>query len=350
MRKSDGQKQCQILQKCNLSFRKFTDIMGAIIGNKGEWSMSYTEILSRLKQNVAKVIVGKEETVDYLLCALLCSGHVLIEDMPGLGKTSLASALAASLGCSFRRIQFTPDVVPSDITGFTMFNMKTGEKEIRFGSVMSQIVLADEINRCGPKTQSALLEVMQERQVTIDGETFPAPMPFMVLATQNPIETSGTYPLPEAQLDRFMMRLSMGYPSQEEEIEILRRHREPGAEGPLSAVITAEELCAMQRSVEQVICCPEVMRYIVEIAEATRDLNDVRMGISPRGSIALLQASRARALMQGRDYVLPDDVRHLVRPVLSHRLLLRSRGLAQSRSAEEILDAVLQVIPVPVNI
>ena len=211
-------------------------------------------------------------------------------------------------------------------------------------------MLADEINRCGPKTQSALLEVMQERQVTIDGETFPAPMPFMVLATQNPIETSGTYPLPEAQLDRFMMRLSMGYPSQEEEIEILRRHREPGAEAPLAAVITAEELCAMQRSVEQITCCPEVMRYIVEIAEATRDLNDVRMGISPRGSIALLQASRARALMQGRDYVLPDDVRHLVRPVLSHRLLLRSRGLAQSRSAEEILDAVLQVIPVPVNV
>ena len=310
--------------------------------------MDHKETLRRIRENVSRVIVGKEETVDHLLCALLCGGHVLIEDKPGLGKTKMAAALAASLGCSFRRIQFTPDVVPSDITGYTMFNIKTGEKETHFGSVMHQIVLADEINRTGPKTQSALLEVMQEHQVTIDGETFEAPSPFMVLATQNPIETVGTYPLPEAQLDRFLMRLSMGYPTREEELEILSRHRTRYEEEPLSAVVTAEEIRAMQQAVGKVTCCPEVSRYIVEIAETTRVLTDVRLGISPRGSIALMQASRARALMEGRDYVLPDDVQKMALPVLAHRLLLRPQSHLQNRTAEDILEAVLRVVPVPV--
>lgn len=309
--------------------------------------MDYRDMLQKIRDNIGRVIVGKEETIEYLLCALLCGGHVLIEDKPGLGKTKLAATLAASLGCSFRRIQFTPDVVPSDITGFVMFNMKTGEKEVRLGSVMNQIVLADEINRAGPKTQSALLEVMQEHQVTLDGETFEAPSPFMVLATQNPIETVGTYPLPEAQMDRFLMRLSMGYPTNEQEIEILARHRTRYEESMPAAVVRDCDIREMQIAVGHVTCCEAVARYIVEIVEMTRELKDVRLGVSPRGSIALMQASRARALMEGRDYVLPDDVQKMVMPVLAHRLLLQPQSRVYNRTAEDILEAVLRVVPIP---
>ncbi len=304
-------------------------------------------MLQSVRQNIGQAIVGKQRTVDLLLIALLCGGHVLIEDMPGLGKTTLCQALAQSLGCSFRRIQFTPDVLPSDLTGFTMFNLKTGEKELHPGSVMHQIVLADEINRCSPKTQSALLEVMQENQVTVDGVATRVPEPFMVLATENPVETAGTYPLPEAQLDRFLMRLSMGYPTHEEEKEILRRHRSLQERHPLQAVASAQDVLQAQRAVTDVRCSDGIHEYIVSLVEATRSLQDVQVGISPRGAIALMQAARGRALLCGRDYVLPDDVQDLVYPVLSHRLVLRRRGGMPRQTPGAVLRAVLQAVPVP---
>lgn len=309
--------------------------------------MEQLHALQSVRQNIGQAIVGKQRTVDLLLIALLCGGHVLIEDMPGLGKTTLCQALAQSLGCSFRRIQFTPDVLPSDITGFTMFNLKTGEKELHPGSVMHQIVLADEINRCSPKTQSALLEVMQENQVTVDGVAYRVPEPFMVLATENPVETTGTYPLPEAQLDRFLMRLSMGYPTHEEEKEILRRHRSLQERRPLPAVASADDVLHAQRAVADVQCGDAIHEYIVGIVEATRSLQDVQVGVSPRGAIALMQAARGRALLCGRDYVLPDDVQDMVYPVLSHRLVLRRRGGAPLQTPGAVLRAVLGAVPVP---
>lgn len=309
--------------------------------------MEHIEVLDRVRQNIRRVIVGKEESIDLLLIALICSGHVLIEDMPGLGKTTLASALASSLGCSFRRIQFTPDVLPSDIVGFTMFNLKTGEKELHMGSIMNQVVLADEINRTSPKTQSALLEVMQENQVTIDGQTYPAPEPFLVLATQNPVETAGTYPLPEAQLDRFFMRISMGYPSREEEVRILAGYHTRQTAVKLEAVVDAQAICALQRQVETILCAPAVMDYIVAIAEATRSLADVLVGVSPRGSLALMQAARGCAMLAGRTYVLPDDVQRMVYPVLGHRLIMRTRAGLYKQTPANILQAVLSTVPVP---
>lgn len=309
--------------------------------------MDCTNTLNAIRQNIRQVIVGKDGVIDHLLISLVCSGHVLIEDMPGLGKTTLVSALAASLGCSFRRIQFTPDVVPSDITGFTMFNMKTGEQELHMGSIMNQIVLADEINRTSPKTQSALLEVMQENQVTIDGHTYPAPSPFMVLATQNPVELAGTYPLPEAQLDRFFMRISMGYPSHAEEINILNNHRSRQNAVKLSAVASAQDVLDMQRQLDTIVCAPPVMDYIVSIVEATRMIDDVQMGASPRGSIALMQAAKGCALLAGRTYVLPDDVQRMAYPVLNHRLILRTRAGLRRQTPESILDAVLRAVPAP---
>lgn len=309
--------------------------------------MEIEKTLQSIREVVARAVVGKGEAVDLILTALLCGGHVLIEDMPGLGKTTLCQALAQSLGCSFRRIQFTPDVLPSDLTGFTMFNLKTGEKELHPGSVMHQIVLADEINRCSPKTQSALLEVMQENQVTVDGVATRVPEPFMVLATENPVETAGTYPLPEAQLDRFLMRLSMGYPTHEEEKEILRRHRSLQERRPLQAVASAQDVLQAQRAVTDVRCSDGIHEYIVSLVEATRSLQDVQVGISPRGAIALMQAARGRALLCGRDYVLPDDVQDLVYPVLSHRLVLRRRGGMPRQTPGAVLRAVLQAVPVP---
>lgn len=309
--------------------------------------MEYMQTLENIRANIRRVIIGKDAVIDHLLISLLCSGHVLIEDMPGLGKTTLASALAASLGCSFRRIQFTPDVLPSDITGFTMFNLKTGEQELHLGSVMHQIVLADEINRTSPKTQSALLEVMQENQVTIDGQTYAAPAPFMVLATQNPVETAGTYPLPEAQLDRFFMRISMGYPAHQEEMNILAAHKGRRSAPKLEAVASAEDVLAMQQQLEGVRCAPAVLDYIVSIAEATRSLADVALGVSPRGSIALMQAAKGAAILAGRGYVLPDDVQRMAPPVLCHRMLMRSKAGLRRQSPENVVSAVLHTIPVP---
>ena len=309
--------------------------------------MDAQQTLQNIRQNIRKVIVGKDNVIDLLLISLICSGHVLIEDMPGLGKTTLVSALASSLGCSFRRIQFTPDVLPSDITGFTMFNMKTGEQELHPGCIMNQIILADEINRTSPKTQSALLEVMQENQVTIDGHTYPAPAPFMVLATQNPVEMAGTYPLPEAQLDRFFMRIVMGYPTHQEETRILQNHRSRQNEIKLQPVANADDVLELQRMVDTILCAQPVMDYVVSIVAATRSLSDVLMGVSPRGSIALMQAAKGAAILAGRSYVLPDDVQHMAFPVLCHRMILRTRATIQRQSPETVIDAILRSVPVP---
>lgn len=302
--------------------------------------------LDAVRENIAKAFVGPGETVDLLLTALICQGHVLIEDMPGLGKTTLASALARSLGCTFGRIQFTPDVTPADVTGYSLINLATGEREVHMGSVMRQIILADEINRAGPKTQSSLLEAMQERQVTIDGETYPLPAPFMVLATQNPLGLAGTFPLPEAQLDRFLLRLSIGYPDRAGEGEILRRGMEGGS-AELSPVLTREGLEEIHKAFRGVACAQAVVDYIIDIAAATRVHEQIELGISPRGSLALLNASRAYALLQGRDYVRPDDVQKLAGPVLLHRIRLKSQAVFRQQTAERVLSDIVRGIRVP---
>lgn len=304
-------------------------------------------LLDALRSNIAKVMVGKEEAVEMLLAALICGGHVLIEDLPGLGKTTLAAALAKSLSCTFKRIQFTPDVLPSDVTGFTAYNLATGEKEVRFGAVMAQMVLADEINRTSPKTQSSLLEVMQERQVTIDGETYPLPEPFMVLATQNPSELTGTYPLPEAQLDRFLLKISMGYPSRDEEYEILSRRREGNPIAMLKPVGSAEDVMELRRQFQKVKCASSVLNYIVQIAQVSRGSDQISLGVSPRGSIALMEASMARAMLKGRSYVIPDDVKAMAVPVLAHRIRLNLQASMKNRTAEQVVAEMVERIPVP---
>lgn len=309
--------------------------------------MEHLKTIEDIRQNVKKVMVGKDDVVDLLLIALLCSGHVLIEDIPGLGKTTMVSALASSLGCSFRRIQFTPDVLPSDITGFTMFNMKTGEQELHVGSIMNQIVLADEINRSSPKTQSALLEVMQENQVTIDGQTYPAPSPFMVLATQNPVEMAGTYPLPEAQMDRFFMRISMGYPTHDEEMRIVSGHDDCQHKVKLQPVASAQDVLDMQRELQSVSCSQPVVDYVVSIVAATREADEVLMGSSPRGSIALMQAARGAAMLAGRSFVLPDDVQKMAPHVLCHRMIMRNRAGLHRQTPESVIESILNSLPVP---
>ncbi|MDI9521547.1 MAG: MoxR family ATPase [Bacillota bacterium] len=301
-----------------------------------------------LRENVRKVIVGKDEAIELTLIALLCKGHVLIEDVPGVGKTTLAAALSRSLDCTFNRIQFTPDVTPSDVTGFTMYNTQTGEMEFRPGVVMTQILLADEINRTSPKTQSSLLEVMEEGQVTVDGVTHALPKPFMVLATQNPIDFVGTYPLPEAQMDRFFLRVMIGYPSIEEEMDVLDRYS--GAESPLkslSPVCGAREIIAMQEMVGTVFCSREVRSYVATIAAATRAHPSLQLGASPRGAIALVRAAQACAILAGRNYILPDDVRRMARSVLCHRLILSPEARMKGITAESILGQLLDTLPVP---
>ena len=313
--------------------------------------MEYLKTIEDIRQNVKKVIVGKEDVVDLLMISLLCSGHVLIEDIPGLGKTTMVSALASSLGCSFRRIQFTPDVLPSDITGFTMFNMKTGEQELHIGSIMNQIVLADEINRSSPKTQSALLEVMQENQVTIDGQTYPAPAPFMVLATQNPVEMAGTYPLPEAQMDRFFMRVSLGYPSLQDEMDILDRYC--GEQKPMESVVpvcSSEDVIAMQQAVKTVYCSKEVRAYIASICAATRNTPLLSLGASTRAAIALIHAAQANALLCGRDYIIPEDVQHLAPSVLCHRLSLSAEARMRGYTNEQAFAEILSGVRIPVRL
>ena len=304
-----------------------------------------------LTGNVGKVIVGKERTVELMMIAVLCRGHVLIEDVPGVGKTTLASALARSLDCSFKRIQFTPDITPSDVTGFSIANFKTGEMEYRPGMIMSQIVLADEINRTSPKTQSSLLEVMEEGQVSVDGKTYAVPQPFIVLATQNPVDFVGTYPLPEAQLDRFFMRISIGYPTPEEEAEILERYTS-GARPmeELKPICTSGDILLLQQEVEKVYTSREVRAYISAIAAASRRTSALQLGISTRAAISLLRAGQALALLEGRDYVSPEDVQRMAEPVLCHRLVLSPEARMRNMTAEKILSGVLSGINVPVKV
>ena len=304
-----------------------------------------------LQQNIGKAVVGKEEAIEYALIALLCRGHVLIEDVPGVGKTTLASALAKSLDCSFRRIQFTPDLMPSDITGFTLVNFKTGEMEYKEGSVMSQIVLADEINRTSPKTQSALLEVMEEQQVTVDGVTHPLPRPFMVLATQNPGEFVGTYPLPEAQVDRFFLRISIGYPTVEQEMEVLERYS--GVVRPMetiSPICTAQDILSMQDQVATVYCSPEVRAYVSQLAAATRNDPAFQLGASTRAAIALIRGAQACALLDDRDFILPEDVQHMLLPVFAHRMVLSPEARMKGVQTEQVLLGILRNMAVPVKL
>ncbi len=305
-------------------------------------------LIYALQHNIQQAIVGKEKVIELMLIALLCKGHVLIEDVPGVGKTTLASALAKSLQCSFKRIQFTPDVTASDVTGYTMVNIRTGETEYRPGAVMSQIVLADEVNRTSPKTQSALLEVMEEGQATVDGVTHTLPRPFMVLATQNPVDFVGTYPLPEAQMDRFMMRISIGYPSVAEEIDMLERYT--GSVTPmqtLSPVCAAADILRLQDMVGGIYCSQEARSYVASIVGATRRHESLQLGVSPRGGIALLRASQARALIYGRDYVLPDDIQKMAPNVLCHRFILMPEARMKNIRPEDILSQLLNSIPVP---
>ena len=305
-------------------------------------------LVQALKSNVRKVIVGKDDAIELTLIALLCKGHVLIEDVPGVGKTTLAAALSKSLDCSFNRIQFTPDVTPSDVTGFTMYNAQTGEMEYRPGVVMTQILLADEINRTSPKTQSSLLEVMEEGQVTVDGVTRSVPQPFIVLATQNPIDFVGTYPLPEAQMDRFFLRVMIGYPSIEEEMDVLERYS--GAQSPLKTLLPvcgAREIIAMQELIGTVYCSREVRSYVATIAAATRTHPSLQLGASPRGAIALVRAAQACAILAGRSYILPDDVRRMAHSVLSHRLIMTPESRMKGISADSILSQLIDTLPVP---
>lgn len=307
-------------------------------------------VLSALKKNIAEVVVGKDDVVELLLTALLCEGHILIEDVPGVGKTTLCSALARSLSCSFKRIQFTPDITPSDITGFNMPSL-TGEMQFRPGSIFSQIVLADEINRTSPKTQSALLEVMEEKQITVDGVTYPLKRPFMVLATQNPVDFVGTYPLPEAQMDRFFMRISIGYPSVEDEMEILDRYC--GASAPMqqiSAVCSSEDVLSMQQQVKNTYASPEVRAYVAAICAATRNSHDLTLGASTRAAIALIRAAQGNALLCARDYIIPEDVQRMAAPVLCHRFVLSAEARMRGLSEEQVLSSILASVRIPVRL
>jgi len=306
-----------------------------------------TSFALRVADNVERVIIGKRREVELTLIALLCEGHLLIEDVPGIGKTMLARAIAKSIGCSFRRIQFTPDMLPSDVTGVSVFNQQTRQFEFRPGPVMAQIVLADEINRATPKTQSALLEAMEERQITVDGVTYPMEAPFLVLATQNPIEYEGTFPLPEAQIDRFMMRLSLGYPSAADEMRILESQREHHPVQDIGQVVSAEELLEAQAAVKQVYVDDLIKEYIVALATATRNHPDIYLGVSPRGSLALFKTARAHAALQGRSYTSPDDVKALLENTFAHRLIISPSARIKNVEARAIVEEIARSVPVP---
>ena len=311
---------------------------------------SSNRIVTALKQNIARVVVGKEDVVELLLTALLCEGHVLIEDVPGVGKTTLCSTLARSLSCSFKRIQFTPDITPSDITGYTVPSL-TGEMQYRPGAIFSQIVLADEINRTSPKTQSALLEVMEEHQVTVDGVTYPLSRPFMVLATQNPVDFVGTYPLPEAQMDRFFMRIAIGYPTLEDEMDILERYcGESTPMQSLAPVCSAEDVLAMQQEVKQVYCSREVRGYIASICAATRATPMLTLGTSTRAAIALVHAAQASALLCGRDYIIPEDVQRMAASVLCHRFVLSADARMRGFTSQQALGELMAGVQIPVRL
>lgn len=323
--------------------------MGKSQGEIGLDVMHVNEAADRFMTNVGKVIVGKREVIELVLVALLCEGHVLIEDVPGIGKTMLAKATAGSLGCSFKRIQCTPDLLPSDVTGIHYFNQKTAEFEFRPGPIVANIVLVDEINRATPRTQSSLLECMQEQQVTVDLETVSLPRPFMLIATQNPIEMEGTFSLPEAQLDRFLMRIRLGYPAEDEENTILSRFQQENPLDSLTSVMGVEELLRFQKLCRQVYVEDSVRNYIVAVTRATRSHPDIRLGASPRASLGLHLASQARAAVRGRNYVIPDDVKYLAVPSLAHRIIVKTEARLRGRTAEAVIGEVLSAVPVPVE-
>jgi MoxR-like ATPase len=305
------------------------------------------QAVERVAANVEQVIIGKRKSVELVLIALLCKGHVLLEDVPGTGKTTLAKTIARSIGCSFKRIQFTPDLLPSDVTGISIFNQQTREFEFRPGPVIAQIVLADEINRATPKTQSALLEAMEERQLTVDGTTYMLPKPFIVLATQNPIEYEGTFPLPEAQLDRFLLRVHLGYPNKVEEINILRRQRQSHPIDAVEQVMGVDQLLNLQEQIKDIYVDELIEDYIVSLTTATRHHEDVYLGASARGSLALYRTAQASAALSGRDYVIPDDVKLLAEPVLGHRLIISPAARIRNVSPGSVMTDILNAVPVP---
>ncbi len=304
-------------------------------------------IAVRITANVEKVVIGKAGEVRLALIALLCQGHVLIEDVPGVGKTILARSMATSTGCKFRRIQFTPDLLPSDVTGVSIYNQKTRDLEFRPGPIVAQVVLADEINRATPKTQSALLEAMEERQVTVDGVTHKMPEPFMVMATQNPIEYEGTFPLPEAQLDRFLLRIHLGYPTMVDEVLIMEGQQRQHPIDSLERVTGPEEILSMQRAVKDIYVDPLIKHYIVSVVDATRRHGSVYLGASPRGSLALYRTCQARALLDGRDFVVPDDVKALAFATLGHRIIISPAARVKNANPKEVVEQTLDRIPVP---
>ncbi len=307
------------------------------------------EAADKLVSNVSEVIVGKKGTIELVLVALLCEGHVLIEDVPGIGKTMLAKAVARSLGCSFKRVQSTPDLLPSDVTGIHYFNQKTSEFEFRPGPIMANVVLVDEINRATPRTQSCLLECMQEQQVTVDLETIPLPRPFLVIATQNPVELEGTFPLPEAQLDRFLLRVGLGYPTEDEEGAILSRFQQENPLDSLSSVLKAGELLELQKLCRQVFVEDSIRKYATAITRATRSHQAIKLGASPRASLGLHLASQALAAIRGRNYVIPDDVKYLAVPALAHRLISKTEARLRGQSLEAIVGEIVSAVPVPVE-
>lgn len=311
--------------------------------------MDFAQFAETVQHNVAQAVVGKQETVEHLLVALLADGHVLLEDVPGIGKTTLAKALARSVDCTFARIQFTPDLLPSDVTGINYFNQKNQEFEFRPGPVFSQVLLADEINRATPRTQSALLEAMQERQVTIDGVTSKLPVPFLVLATQNPIELEGTFPLPEAQLDRFMMQIKLGYPSLEEEEEILLRYERSDPLAELAPVVTIDQLLDLRRQVQAIHVSQDVRRYLLDLVRHTREHPTVDLGVSPRGSLALYRAAQALAALRGRDFVSPADIQTLAPALLTHRIHISAQTRLRGRTPEQVVAEITGSVPVPIN-
>jgi MoxR-like ATPase len=305
------------------------------------------DLCKRIVENISRVIIGKLDSIELLLAGLLADGHVLLEDIPGLGKTLIAKSLARSIGASFKRVQFTPDLLPSDITGFNVYNQQSGQFVFQPGPVMTHVLLADEINRTIPRTQSSLLESMEERQVTVDGTTYPLPNPFFVMATQNPIELEGTFPLPEAQLDRFLLRVSLGYPDSKEEISILDRFQEDDPLLGLSSVAAPEEISALQQARKKILVSHPVKEYIVSLVNATRESPALRLGASPRGSLGLMRAGQALAALRGRGYVLPDDIKYLVIPVLAHRLILKEEERLRGSTREQLLEEIMGRIPVP---
>ncbi len=304
-------------------------------------------VAERIIENISRVIIGKERELRLAVTALLCGGHMLIEDVPGVGKTMLARAIAVSTGCAFRRIQFTPDLLPSDVTGVSIYNQKEGDFEFRPGPIIAQIVLADEINRATPKTQSALLEAMEERQVTVDGVTHKLPAPFMVMATQNPIEYEGTFPLPEAQLDRFLIRIHLGYPSRTDEILVLDAQQTIHPVETIKQVTDANEILQLQRAVKEIYVDPLIKQYIVEMANATREHEAVYLGASPRGSLALFRTSQARALLDARDFVTPDDVKELALVTLGHRIIMSPGAKVKGTTVADVIATCLNRVPVP---